>query len=93
MPGGRSFDGIAVFSIAGRSPVPIIRRRELPLFVESAEQPPLEVTMKWVTRERPRRFANDHEQIQHGFVVYDALYAWAREARDEKHTWNPQRVA
>ncbi|HEV2016730.1 MAG TPA: chromate resistance protein ChrB domain-containing protein [Gemmatimonadaceae bacterium] len=40
-----------------------------------------------------RCFTNDHEQIQQGFVVYDALYAWAREARDEKHTWNPQRVA
>jgi hypothetical protein len=40
-----------------------------------------------------RCFTNDHEQIQHGFVVYDALYAWVREARDEKHTWNPQRVA
>jgi len=40
-----------------------------------------------------RCFTNDHEQIQHGFVVYDALYAWVREARDEKLTWNPQRVA
>lgn len=40
-----------------------------------------------------RCFKNDHEQIQHGFVIYDALYAWAREAKDEAHTWNPQRVA
>jgi hypothetical protein len=39
-----------------------------------------------------RVFTNDHEQIQHGFVIYDALYAWVREARDEAHTWNPQRV-
>jgi len=38
-----------------------------------------------------RLFDDDHEQLRHGFVVYDALYAWLREARDEKHTWNPQR--
>lgn len=38
-----------------------------------------------------RVFANDHEQLRHGFVVYDALYAWLREAQGETHTWNPQR--
>ncbi|HJP59386.1 MAG TPA: chromate resistance protein ChrB domain-containing protein [Gemmatimonadaceae bacterium] len=38
-----------------------------------------------------RLYADDHEQLQHGFVIYDALYAWLREARDETHTWNPQR--
>lgn len=40
-----------------------------------------------------RLFADDHEQLRHGFVVYDALYAWLREARDERHDWNPQRGA
>jgi hypothetical protein len=40
-----------------------------------------------------RVFADDHEQLRHGFVIYDALYAWLREARDEAHTWNPQRAA
>jgi hypothetical protein len=39
-----------------------------------------------------RLFADDHEQLRHGFVVYDALYAWLREARTETHTWNPQRA-
>jgi hypothetical protein len=38
-----------------------------------------------------RMFTNDHEQLRHGFVVYDALYAWLREARFETHSWNPQR--
>jgi hypothetical protein len=37
-------------------------------------------------------FADDHEQLRHGFVLYDALYAWARYVRDETHTWNPQRA-
>jgi hypothetical protein len=40
-----------------------------------------------------RLFSDDHEQLTHGFVVYDALYRWLREARDEKHSWNPQRAA
>jgi hypothetical protein len=40
-----------------------------------------------------RLFADDHEQLWHGFLVYDALYAWLREARDERHDWNPQRGA
>jgi hypothetical protein len=38
-------------------------------------------------------FRNDHEQLRHGFVIYDALYAWCRYVRDETHTWNPQRAA
>jgi hypothetical protein len=36
-------------------------------------------------------FADDHEQLGHGFVVYDALYAWLTRARAETHSWNPQR--
>ena len=40
-----------------------------------------------------RLFADDHEQLAHGLVMYDALYAWLREGRDERHDWNPQRSA
>ena len=40
-----------------------------------------------------RLFEDDHVQLRHGFVIYDAIYAWLREARGERHTWNPQRVA
>jgi hypothetical protein len=38
-----------------------------------------------------RLFEDDHEQLRYGFVVYDALYAWLRDARSERHSWNPQR--
>jgi hypothetical protein len=38
-----------------------------------------------------RNFPDDYEMLRHGFVVYDALYAWSRHVRDETHTWNPQR--
>jgi rhodanese-related sulfurtransferase len=36
-----------------------------------------------------RNFKDDHEMLRHGMVVYDALYAWCREGRNETHTWNP----
>jgi hypothetical protein len=39
-----------------------------------------------------RLFTDDHEQLRHGFVMYDALYAWLGHARGETHTWNPQRT-
>jgi len=38
-----------------------------------------------------RNFADDHEQLAQGMVIYDALYSWARHVRSERHTWNPQR--
>lgn len=36
-------------------------------------------------------FPDDHEMLAHGFVVYDALYAWLKYRREETHTWNPQK--
>lgn len=37
-------------------------------------------------------FNDDHEQLKHGLVLYDAMYAWCRYVHDETHTWNPQRT-
>ena len=37
-------------------------------------------------------FRDDHEQLAHGMVIYDALYAWLTRARAESHSWNPQRT-
>lgn len=36
-----------------------------------------------------RLYADDHEMLAHGLVVYDALYAWCREAQGEAHRWPP----
>jgi hypothetical protein len=36
-----------------------------------------------------RVFADDHEMLGHGMVMYDALYAWCKEAQDEAHRWPP----
>jgi hypothetical protein len=35
-------------------------------------------------------FEDDHEMLRHGMVMYDALYAWLKDARDETHGWPPQ---
>jgi rhodanese-related sulfurtransferase len=32
---------------------------------------------------------NDLEMLERAMTVYDALYAWCREGKDEVHTWNP----
>ena len=35
-----------------------------------------------------RLIADDQALLRHGFVVYDALYAWCQGARGERHSWN-----
>jgi hypothetical protein len=34
-------------------------------------------------------YKDDDDQLEIGMKLYDALYSWAKFARDEKHTWNP----
>lgn len=34
-------------------------------------------------------FQDDHEMLKHGFVMYDALYAWCRSLQTETHNWPP----
>lgn len=36
-----------------------------------------------------RNFADDHEMLSHGIILYDALYAWCQSCRDETHDWRP----
>ena len=36
-----------------------------------------------------RNFSDDHEMLKHGMVMYDALYTWCKQGREEIHTWNP----
>lgn len=35
-------------------------------------------------------FRDDLEMLERGMVLYDALYAWCREGRDEVHAWKPE---
>lgn len=34
-------------------------------------------------------FANDHELLRNGLVLYDALYAWCTKLQHETHNWPP----
>ncbi|MDP2056484.1 MAG: chromate resistance protein, partial [Thiobacillus sp.] len=34
-------------------------------------------------------FPDDHVMLQHGMLMYDAYYAWIKQARGETHTWAP----
>jgi len=36
-----------------------------------------------------KTFADDHEMLRHGLVMYDALYAWCVSCQDETHRWPP----
>ena len=35
-------------------------------------------------------FADDHQMLRHGMVLYDALYAWCRFGQHEAHAWPPR---
>lgn len=35
-------------------------------------------------------FADDHEMLRHGLVMYDALYAWCSACQSETHNWPPR---
>ncbi len=35
-----------------------------------------------------RTHGDDHEQLEAGMAIYDALYRWARDAHGERHDWS-----
>ena len=35
-------------------------------------------------------FADDHEMLAHGMVMYDALFAWCKRGQSETHAWPPK---
>ena len=35
-------------------------------------------------------FADDHDMLRHGLVMYDALYAWCEHCQSETHNWPPK---
>lgn len=36
-----------------------------------------------------RVFSDDHEMLEYGMVMYDALFAWCRDGQAESHRWPP----
>ncbi len=43
-----------------------------------------------MSRGLARVYTDDHEMLGHGMVMYDALYAWCREAEGEAQVWPPK---
>jgi len=35
-------------------------------------------------------FKGDHEMLEHGMTMYDALYSWCKRGKAEMHTWTPE---
>ena len=71
--------------------------REIALIVRGADTEHLELApqaagLLAISLGLSHNFADDQEQLRYGFVLYDALYAWSRYVRGERHTWNPQRA-
>ena len=68
---------------------------ELALIVRGADTARLELAaqapgLAAISLGLSRNFTDDHEMLKHGMVMYDALYAWCKDGKDELHTWNPQ---
>lgn len=37
-----------------------------------------------------QNFADDHEMLKHGMVMYDAFYSWCKDCQSEAHHWPPK---
>jgi hypothetical protein len=37
-----------------------------------------------------RTFSDDHEMLDQGMVLYDALYAWCKDGQAETYNWPPK---
>jgi rhodanese-related sulfurtransferase len=68
---------------------------ELALIVRGADTARLELAaqapgLAAISLGLSRNFADDHEMLKHGMVMYDALYAWCRSLAGETHNWPPK---
>jgi hypothetical protein len=37
-----------------------------------------------------QNYADDHEMLAHGMVIYEALYAWCKSCQSETYNWPPK---
>lgn len=67
---------------------------QLAAIVRGADTPRLDLTpqsagLYAISLGLSRVFENDHDMLQHGLVIYDALYAWCKHGQGEAHRWPP----
>ena len=72
--------------------------QQLALIVRGADTSRLDLTpqsagLYAISLGLSRCFTDDHVMLAHGMVMYDALYAWCREGREETHQWPPTIMA
>ncbi len=68
---------------------------QLALIVRGADTSKLELTpqsagLYAISLGLSHQFADDHEMLRHGMVIYDALYAWCQSCQAETHNWPPR---
>ena len=68
---------------------------QLALIVRGADTSKLELTpqsagLYAISLCLSHQFADDHEMLRHGMVIYDALYAWCQSCQAETHNWPPR---
>jgi len=68
--------------------------QQLALIVRGADTSRLDLTpqsagLYAISLGLSRCVTDDHVMLAHGMVLYNALYAWCREGRDETHQWPP----
>ena len=68
--------------------------RELALIVRGADTHRLDLApqaagLAALSLGLSRNFPDDHAMLEQGMVMYDALYAWCKEGKNELNTWNP----
>ena len=68
---------------------------QLALIVRGADTSKLELTpqsagLYAISLGLSHQFADDHEMLRHGMVIYDALYAWCQSCQAETHHWPPR---
>jgi hypothetical protein len=69
--------------------------RQLALIVRGADTSRLDLTpqsagLHAISHGLSRVFADDHEMLRQGLVMYDALYAWCRPCQDATHREPPK---
>ena len=69
--------------------------QRLALIVRGADTSRLELTpqsagLYAISLGLSHSFADDHEMLSHGMVLYDALYAWCKHCQSESHNWPPR---
>jgi rhodanese-related sulfurtransferase len=67
----------------------------LALIVRGSDTDRLELTpqsprLLAITLGLSTNFPDDHVMLEHGMVIYDALYSWCHSLRGETHGWNPE---